>query len=225
MVIAGIVAEYNPFHNGHELHIAATREKLGEDTGIVCCMSGDFVQRGEPAQWSKFARAEAAVRCGVDLVFELPVQWALSSAEGFARGSVGLLDSLGVVDYLSFGSECGSVEPLEHIAEALLDPVVNAEIRAGCGTGESYAVVRQRVLEGRLGQEGALVALPNNILAVEYIKAIYDLGSRIKPLTVLRTGAQHDRTSEGNIRSASEIRTMTSVGKNVSAYMRARHMP
>lgn len=219
MVIAGIVAEYNPFHNGHDLHIAATREKLGEDTGIVCCMSGDFVQRGEPAQWSKFARAEAAVRCGVDLVFELPVQWALSSAEGFARGSVGLLDSLGVVDYLSFGSECGSVEPLEHIAEALLDPVVNAEIRAGCGTGESYAVVRQRVLEGRLGQEGALVALPNNILAVEYIKAIYDLGSRIKPLTVLRTGAQHDRTSEGNIRSASEIRTMTSVGKNVSAYM------
>ncbi len=122
MVIAGIVAEYNPFHNGHELHIESTREKLGADTGIVCCMSGDFVQRGEAAQWSKFARAECAVKCGADLVFELPVQWALSSAEGFARGSVGLLDSLGVVDYLSFGSECGSVEPLERVAEALLSP-------------------------------------------------------------------------------------------------------
>ena len=145
MLTAGIVAEYNPFHNGHEAHIEATRAALGPDTGIICCMSGDFVQRGEPAQWSKFARAEAAVRCGVDLVFELPVQWALSSAEGFARGAVGLLDSLGVVDYLSFGSECGSVEPLERIAEALLSPSIDAEIRAEAQTGESYAVVREPI--------------------------------------------------------------------------------
>ena len=187
MVIAGIVAEYNPFHNGHELHIESTREKLGADTGIVCCMSGDFVQRGEAAQWSKFARAECAVKCGADLVFELPVQWALSSAEGFARGSVGLLDSLGVVDYLSFGSEW----------------------RPAPGWGESYAVVRQRVLEEHIGDDARLIETPNNILAVEYIKAIYDLGSRIRPLTVRRTGAHHDKPAEGRVRSASELRTMT----------------
>lgn len=219
MSTAGIVAEYNPFHNGHEAHIEATRAALGPDTGIICCMSGDFVQRGEPAQWSKFARAEAAVRCGVDLVFELPVQWALSSAEGFARGAVGLLDSLGVVDYLSFGSECGSVEPLERIAEALLSPSIDAEIRAEAQTGESYAVVRERVLERRIGEEAKLIETPNNILAVEYIKAIYDLGSRTKPLAVQRKGAGHDRTATGRIRSASELRTMTAVGKSISPYM------
>lgn len=219
MSTAGIVAEYNPFHNGHEAHIEATRAALGSDTGIICCMSGDFVQRGEPAQWSKFARAEAAVRCGVDLVFELPVQWALSSAEGFARGAVGLLDSLGVVDYLSFGSECGSVEPLERIAEALLSPSIDAEIRAEAQTGESYAVVRERVLERRIGEEAKLIETPNNILAVEYIKAIYDLGSRTKPLAVQRKGAGHDRTATGRIRSASELRTMTAVGKSISPYM------
>ena len=130
MKIAGLVAEYNPFHNGHLAHIEATKAALGPDTGIICCMSGDFVQRGEAAQWSKTARAECAVRCGADVVFELPVQWSLSSAEGFARGAVGLLDSLGVVDYLSFGSESPTAAPLERAAEALLDPAVDAAIRA-----------------------------------------------------------------------------------------------
>ncbi len=220
MKIAGIVAEYNPFHNGHESHIAETRARLGEDTGIVCCMSGDFVQRGEAAQWSKFARAECAVRCGADVVFELPLPWALSSAEGFARGSVGLLDSLGVVDYLSFGSECGSVEPLERIAEALLRPDVNARIREECSaSGDSYAVARQRVLEDVVGEEAALIASPNNILGVEYVKAIYDQGSRILPLAIERRGAQHDRAATGHIRSASEIRTLTAAGKATSSFM------
>ena len=130
------------------------------------------------------------------------MQWALSSAEGFARGAVGLLDSLGVVDYLSFGSECGSVEPLERIAEALLSPSIDAEIRAEAQTGESYAVVRERVLERRIGEEAKLIETPNNILAVEYIKAIYDIGSRTKPLAVQRKGAGHDRAATGRIRSA-----------------------
>lgn len=219
MLIAGIVAEYNPFHNGHEAHIAATKAALGPDTGIVCCMSGDFVQRGEAAQWSKFARAECAVRCGVDLVFELPVQWALSSAEGFARGAVGLLDSLGVVDRLSFGSECESVEPLERVAEALLSPTIAAEIRAEAQSGDSYAVVRERVLLRRIGDEAKLIETPNNILAVEYIKALYDVGSRIKPMAVQRRGADHDRAAEGRIRSASELRTMTAAGKSIEPFM------
>ncbi len=219
MLTAGIVAEYNPFHNGHEAHIEATRAALGQDTGIICCMSGDFVQRGESAQWSKFARAEAAVRCGADLVFELPVQWALSSAEGFARGAVGLLNSLGVVDYLSFGSECGSAEPLELVAEALLSPSIDAEIRAEAQSGESYAVVRERVLERRIGEEAKLIETPNNILAVEYIKALYDLGSRIRPLAVQRQGAGHDRAATGRIRSASELRTMTAAGMSIEPFM------
>ena len=105
--VIGIVAEYNPFHNGHARLIEQTRAQLGAVCPVVCVMSGDFVQRGSPAVYSKFARAEAAVRCGADLVLELPLPWSLSSAEGFARGAVGLLGSLGVVTHLSFGSECG----------------------------------------------------------------------------------------------------------------------
>ena len=111
--VIGIVAEYNPFHNGHARLIEQTRARLGADCPVVCVMSGDFVQRGSPAVYSKFARAEAAVRCGADLVLELPLLWSLSSAEGFARGAVGLLGSLGVVTHLSFGSECGELDPLQ----------------------------------------------------------------------------------------------------------------
>ena len=219
MKIAGLVAEYNPFHNGHLAHIEATKAALGPDTGIICCMSGDFVQRGEAAQWSKTARAECAVRCGADVVFELPVQWSLSSAEGFARGAVGLLDSLGVVDYLSFGSESPTAAPLERAAEALLDPAVDAAIRAELPSGDSYAVIRQRVLERFMGEGARVIETPNNILAVEYIKAIYERGSRMEPLAMERRGAQHDKPASGRIRSASELRSMTAAGKPIAPYM------
>ena len=219
MKIAGLVAEYNPFHNGHLAHIEATKAALGPDTGIICCMSGDFVQRGEAAQWSKTARAECAVRCGADVVFELPVQWSLSSAEGFAHGAVGLLDSLGVVDYLSFGSESPTAAPLERAAEALLDPAVDAAIRAELPSGDSYAVIRQRVLERFMGEGARVIETPNNILAVEYIKAIYERGSRMEPLATERRGAQHDKPASGRIRSASELRTMTAAGKDIAPYM------
>ena len=128
--VIGIVAEYNPFHNGHARLIEQTRARLGADCPVVCVMSGDFVQRGSPAVYSKFARAEAAARCGADLVLELPLPWALSSAEGFARGAVGLLGGLGVVTHLSFGSECGELEPLQRVAEALLDPLLGEDLRA-----------------------------------------------------------------------------------------------
>lgn len=219
MKIAGLVAEYNPFHNGHLAHIEATKAALGPDTGIICCMSGDFVQRGEAAQWSKTARAECAVRFGADVVFELPVQWSLSSAEGFARGAVGLLDSLGVVDYLSFGSESPTAAPLERAAEALLDPAVDAAIRAELPSGDSYAVIRQRVLERFMGEGARVIETPNNILAVEYIKAIYERGSRMEPLATERRGAQHDKPASGRIRSASELRSMTAAGKPIAPYM------
>ncbi len=219
MKAAGIIAEYNPFHNGHLLQIEHTRRALGEDTAIVCCMSGDFVQRGEAAIYSKFARAEAAAKCGVDLVFELPLPWAISSAEGFARGSVGLLGALGVIDCLSFGSECGSIEPLEELARALLEPSLGMEIKRELGEGISFAAARQRALGGMIGEGAALLESPNNILAVEYIKALYDQRIEMDVMTVRRTGAAHDGEGEGNIRSASEIRARIGKKNEFSPYM------
>lgn len=217
--VIGIVAEYNPFHNGHALHLEETRAMLGADSPIVCVMSGDFVQRGTAAVYSKFARAEAAVRCGVDLVLELPLPWSLASAEGFARGAVGLLGGLGVVTHISFGSECGEIEPLHRVAEALLDPSLGADIRAELAEGVSFAVARQRAVAMRVGALAELLEAPNNILAVEYLKAIYDQRLNLHPVTMLRTGAQHDQAGKGHFRSASELRTFLGVGRDVSAYM------
>ena len=213
--VIGIVAEYNPFHNGHARLIEQTRAQLGAVCPVVCVMSGDFVQRGSPAVYSKFARAEAAVRCGADLVLELPLPWSLSSAEGFARGAVGLLGSLGVVTHLSFGSECGELDPLQRVAEALLDPLLGEDLRAELRSGIPFAAAIAR----RVGALAELLQAPNNILAVEYLKAIYDQRLELHPLTVLRTGAQHDRFAEGNIRSASELRMRIGAGEDVSAFL------
>lgn len=217
--VIGIVAEYNPFHNGHALHLEQTRAILGADSPVVCVMSGDFVQRGTPAVYSKFARAEAAVRCGVDLVLELPLPWSLASAEGFARGAVGLLGQLGVVTHLSFGSECGELEPLQTVAEALLDPSLGADIRAELQSGVSFAVARQRAVAMRVGALAELLEAPNNILAVEYLKAIYDQRMNLRPVTMLRTGAQHDQAGKGRFRSAAELRTILGAGRDVSDYV------
>lgn len=220
MRVVGIVTEFNPFHNGHALLLERAREAMGEDTAVVCCMSGDFVQRGEAAVWSKFARAEAAARCGADLVFELPLPWALSSAEGFARGGVGLLAALGVVDCICFGSECGETEPLERAAEALLSPALAAELRRELESGIPFAAARQRALAAVTDEETArLVETPNNILAVEYIRAIYELGLDLGFMTVRREGAEHDGQGEGSIRSASELRSRIAAGKSCSGFM------
>lgn len=217
--VIGIVAEYNPFHNGHALHLEETRAMLGAESPVVCVMSGDFVQRGTAAVYSKFARAEAAVRCGVDLVLELPLPWSLASAEGFARGAVGLLGQLGVVTHLSFGSECGEIAPLHTVAEALLDPSLGVDIRAELQSGVSFAVARQRAVAMRVGALAELLEAPNNILAVEYLKAIYDQRLNLRPVTMLRTGAQHDQTGKGRFRSAAELRTILGAGRDVSDYV------
>lgn len=217
--VIGIVAEYNPFHNGHARLIEQTRAQLGAACPVVCVMSGDFVQRGSPAVYSKFARAEAAVRSGADLVLELPLPWSLSSAEGFARGAVGLLGSLGVVTHLSFGSECGELEPLQRVAQVLLDPLLGEDLRAELRSGIPFAAARQQAVARRVGALAELLQAPNNILAVEYLRAIYDQRLELHPLTVLRTGAQHDRFAEGNIRSASELRMRIGAGEDVSAFL------
>lgn len=219
MSVIGIVGEYNPFHYGHKHHIAETKRLLGEDCPVVCAMSGDFIQRGEAAVYSKFARAEAAVRSGVDLVLELPPAWALSSAEGFARGAVGLLGSIGVVTHLSFGSECGEVEPLETLAEILLDPLIGADIRRELEAQEGipFAAARQRAVAKRAGELSGQLETPNNILAVEYIKAVYEQGLSIKPVTVQRFGSGHDKISESGHKSSAEIRRALANGADISA--------
>lgn len=222
MSIAGIIGEYNPFHGGHAYHLAETRRMLGEDCAAVCVMSGDFVQRGEAAAYSKFARAEAACRCGVNLVLELPLPWALSSAEGFARGAVGILDSLGQLTHLSFGSECGDVELIRDTAEALIDPAMNAAIKAQLGGGTPYAAARQEALRQRDERLAAVLDTPNNILAVEYVKALYDEGSRMEPVTVTRLGAGHDAADGGNgPKSASEIRRRLADGEPLGSLLPA----
>lgn len=221
MSVIGIVGEYNPFHYGHMHHIAETKKLMGEDCPVVCVMSGDFIQRGEAAVYSKFARAEAAVRSGVDLVLELPLPWVLSSAEGFARGAVGLLGATGIVTHLSFGSECGEVEVLETIAETLIDPLIGADIRTELAADEGipFAAARQRAVAKRLGEMSCQLETPNNILAVEYIKAIYNLGLNLKPVTIQRFGAGHDELSGEGYKSAAEIRRMISNGKDIASVL------
>jgi len=217
--VIGIVGEYNPFHFGHKHHIQETIRLMGTDCPVVCVMSGDFIQRGEAAVYSKFARAEAAVRSGADLVLELPLPWTLSSAEGFARGAVGLLGATGVVTQLSFGSECGETAPLEQLAELMLNPLFINEVKDELKRDESisFAAARQRAAEKRLGELACQLETPNNILAVEYIKAIYDQSLDIEPVTVLRFGSGHDSTAQSGPRSASEIRRALASGVDISA--------
>lgn len=217
--IVGVIAEYNPFHNGHVLHLEKTRAALVGDTGIVAVMSGDFVQRGENAIYSKFARAEAAVRCGCDLVLELPLPWCLSSAEGFARGAVGILGGLGVVTHLSFGSESGELPALETLAQALLDPTFPQDLRRYLQDGRSFAAARQAALEARIGPVAKLLETPNNILAVEYLKAIYEQRLKLHPMTIRREGAQHDGSGSETIRSGAELRTRIEVGQDITDFI------
>lgn len=220
MEVIGVVCEYNPFHCGHEYHLMMSRRAVGGDAPVVCVMSGDFVQRGEPAMFSKFARAEAACLCGADLVVELPLPWSLSSAEGFARGAVGLLAALGATR-LSFGSETGETEPLEIIAQMLLDPNMTEEIKAELARDASlsFASARQRALEARLGELSEQIKYPNNILGVEYIKAIRTLHSEIRPMTVQRFGSGHDAHGDSGPKSASELRAMIAQGREVNGHI------
>lgn len=220
MNIIGIAAEYNPFHYGHEHHIKATRAAVGENSAIVCAMSGDFVQRGEAAAYAKFARAEAACRAGADLVLELPLPWALSSAEGFARGAVGILAAAGA-QYISFGSEAGDIAALEKLAALLSsgDIIEKTKLLLRHDPDLSFAAARQRAVESEAGELAGLLEKPNNILAVEYIKAIYAMDLNIKPVTAARLGSGHDELSGTGFKSAAELRRLFAAGEDVSAFM------
>ena len=221
MDFIGVVCEYNPFHNGHAYHLRESA-RLTDDRGVVCVMSGDFVQRGEAALYAKYARAEAAVRGGADVVFELPLPWSLASAEGFARGAVGLLAAIGATT-LSFGTESEDLGILDTLARRLIEPQTVELIRAKMADEPelSFAAARQRVLEELCGEGARALETPNNILAVEYLKTIYTENLSLKPLGVRRLGSAHDGAGEGNTRSASEIRSLLLRGESADRFMGA----
>ncbi len=185
MRTAGIICEYNPFHLGHQHQLRKTRELLGEDTAIVCLMSGNYVQRGEPAAFDKQHRTRAALLGGADLVLELPLTTAINAAGYFAAGAVEYFSALGCIDYLSFGSECGDLDALKNVAACLAGPEFEAALQTRLSEGHSYASARTRALEA-LGGQSELLKSPNNALAIEYLRALHAQQSPIVPLTIPR---------------------------------------
>ena len=204
MEIAGIICEYNPFHLGHARQLQLLREALGADTAVISAMSGNYVQRGMPAAWDKSTRAAAAVAAGVDLVLELPVTGVLSSAEGFARTGVEILHRLGIVDYLCFGSETGAAAPFEDLAQMMETPAYVERLRQALGHGLSYPAARQQAA----GALGALLRRPNDILALEYIRALRSLNASLRPLAIARGGDYHATTPDAQEPSATALRAM-----------------
>lgn len=219
MQIAGIISEYNPLHSGHIRLMERVREQLGRDTAILCVMSGNFVQRGDFALLRKHARAEAAVGGGADLVLELPLPWAVSSAETFADGGVRMLMETGLVTHLAFGSECGDPDALMRLAAGLNDSDFSALLRRELETGVSFAAARQAAVGKLLGKADAkLLETPNNILGVEYCKSLLRHGCAMRPLTILREGTGHDGAlTEGMTPSASALRALLREGRREEA--------
>ena len=190
MHVAGIIIEYDPLHTGHVCLMEEVRRRLGEDTAIVGVMSGNFVQRGEFAVVQKYPRAKAAVESGMDLVLELPIPWATASAERFADGGVQALEATGIVTHLAFGSECGDAAALREVAAVLDSPEYQAGLRRFLDEGMPYAACRQAAVEQLLGSaDAAILESPNNILGVEYCKALLRRNAEISPLTVKRKGS------------------------------------
>ena len=212
----GIVCEYNPFHRGHRKQMSVIREKYGAKTGIICAMSGNYVQRGHPAIFDKTLRAEAALRCGADLVVELPVTTALSSAEGFASGGVAVLSKL--CDGLCFGAETADPDLLEQTAQTLLSADFPPLLRRELDKGRSFPAARQAALEAT-GLSGKLLESPNNILAVEYCKAIIRQASPMKPLPTFRAGSYHAEEADFENPSATSLRLRLQKGLDISAYL------
>lgn len=239
MSVAGIICEYNPFHEGHKYHIRRTRELTGADT-VVAVMNGDFVQRGEPAIVDKYTRAAMALAEGADLVFELPVRYGISSAEDFAYGGILALESLSFVDYYCFGSECGDLDALKQAGrffarEAHDEKGFSSSLAQALKEGLSYPAARERAfwehfqgdgLEAYRAGEGSSAGssplfAPNNILGIEYIKAAEQLHSRMEAVTVPRLGMGYHDTeqplaggqAEEGFRSAAAIRENMRTGQ------------
>ena len=214
--IVGIICEYNPLHLGHKKQLDMIRTTYGADCGIVCLMSGNFVQRGAPAIFDKSVRAKAAVKTGADLVLELPVTAALSSAEGFASQGVSILS--GFCDALCFGAETANKDNLLSIANALLSPTFTDALRTQLNKGLSFPAARQSALEA-MGLDAALLCAPNNILAVEYCKAIIQQGCNLEPIPILRQGSYHDDAPDPENPSATSLRKLIAEGGDWRSYV------
>ena len=191
MQIVGIICEYNPIHLGHLGHIEKTKQMLGE-CAIVCVMSGNYVQRGDVAVFGKHIRAAAAVSCGADLVLELSTPYVLSSAEGFAEAGVHILDKFGICDSISFGSENGDIDILRKAASVIVTSKANEIISQELEKGISYAAAVQKAADVVMGSDSFVLRSPNNLLGIEYLKALSKFESKMRAITVTRTGGSHD---------------------------------
>lgn len=210
MNVTAIISEYNPLHKGHLYHIEAARKETNADF-IIAIMSGDFVQRGTPAILDKYTRAEAVLRSGADLVLELPVMYASASAEFFAMGAVSLADTLGIVDHLSFGSEYGKAEKFMETANLLLtEPEeIKLPLKTALKNGLSYPAARAFAVKTAYPELSDVLDQPNNILGVEYCKALLKRNSRIKPHTIQRRGQDyHSVETTSGFASATGIRSL-----------------
>lgn len=215
MKAAGLITEYNPFHNGHLYHLEQSKRASNADC-IICVMSGNFIQRGEPALLNKWARTKMALCSGADLVLELPVVYAMASAEFFAYGAVKILESTGVTDFICFGSENGSIQELDKIADILVKEPVKYKrlLKLNLDKGLSFPKARELALIEYLykdsipaGDLELVISQPNNILGIEYLKALKKLGSSIIPITIKRIGSMYGSEKiTGSISSATAIR-------------------
>jgi len=227
MKTVGLITEYNPFHNGHLHHLHESLRETGAEVSVAV-MSGHFLQRGEPALVDKWARAEMALRAGVDLVVELPFPWACNSAPQFARGAVMALEALGGIDTLCFGSEAGDLAPLQQCADLLIkqEQTVARRTAALLREGLNYPTARARCLAEIGSCAAELIASPNNILGIEYLKALRQTGSAIVPHTIRRIGAgYHEEVAHDDIASATGIRRMLQDGEPVAAFIPAAARP
>lgn len=203
-MVCGIIAEYNPFHNGHKYQLDLIKKSY---EAIVVIMSGSFTQRGDTAITDKWSRAKSALVSGADLVIELPTVYAMNTAERFAFGGISLLDSLGVVDAVSFGSECGDISLLKSASETLISETEEEkeEILRLLKSGKSYAAAREEAFSDKIPSE--ILSSPNNILAVEYIKHLKLLKSSITPVTHMRVGGGYSSHElDSSLASATAIR-------------------
>ncbi|MTI47705.1 MAG: nucleotidyltransferase [Firmicutes bacterium] len=238
MKVVGLVTEYNPFHNGHLYHLNKSKNSTGCDYSIAV-MSGNFLQRGEPALVDKWSRARMAIDNGVDLVIELPTVYACQSAEFFAYGAISILDKLGVTDYICFGSESGDIEKLDLLADILYrepDDFQNI-LKDRLATGIPFPQARTQAITNYLQNNNRLnemtvddvsniMSNPNNILALEYLKALKKLNSSVIPYTIQRMGAHYNSEKiQGNLSSATAIRTELFEKKDLSCIRKTVPLP
>lgn len=217
MNTGAVICEYNPFHNGHKFQLEKIKKECDR---VICVMSGSFVQRGDVAVVDKWTRAAMALNNGADLVIELPVCFSLNTAERFSFGAVSLIDSLGVCDSLYFGSESGNIDTLKNAASVLLNEPkeISDKIKKLMDSGISYPMAREEAFCNLIDKD--LLSEPNNILALEYIKSLMAINSKIKPITIKREiSHHHETTPQNNITSATAIRELIKNGEDFNSYI------